>query len=193
MMPLDLARVRPDFLISVGYKWQLGPVGLSYLYVDERHHGGEPIEQSWAVRAGADDFASLVDYRDEYQPGARRFDVGQRPSFGLVPMAVAALDQLQAWGIPAVGRSVAAITERIAGGLRELGLPVPPPEARGPHILGVDLPAGTAERVGAALHDDRVVVSVRGSSLRIGPYLHTSDADVDRLLVTLATALRARR
>jgi selenocysteine lyase/cysteine desulfurase len=185
IMPLDLAQVRPDFLISVGYKWQLGPVGLSYLYVHERHHGGEPIEQNWAARAGADDFASLVDYRDEYQPGARRFDVGQRPSFGLVPMAVAALEQLQAWGIPAVGRAVAAITDRIAGGLRELGLTVPPPEARGPHILGVDLPPGTAEQVGAALHDDRVVVSVRGSSLRIGPYLHTSDADVDRLLASV--------
>ena len=189
IMPLDLARVRPDFLISVGYKWQLGPVGLSYLYVDERHHGGEPIEQNWMVRAGADDFASLVDYQDEYLPGARRFDMGQRPNFGLVPMAIAALEQLQAWGIAPVGRAVAAITDRIATGAASLGLTVPPAEARGPHILGVDLPPGSAERVSAALQADRVVISVRGPSLRIGPYLHTHDADVDRLLSALATAL----
>ena len=189
IMPLDLTRVQPDFLITVGYKWQLGPVGLGYLYVDERHHGGEPIEQNWAVRAGADDFASLVDYQDEYLPGARRFDMGQRPNFGLVPMAVAALEQLQAWGIGPVGEAVAAVTDRIAAGAASLGLTVPAPEDRGPHILGVDLPPGTAEQVGAALQADRVVVSVRGRSLRIGPYLHTHDGDVDRLLAALAAAL----
>jgi selenocysteine lyase/cysteine desulfurase len=189
VMPLDLARVRPDFLVSVGYKWQLGPVGLSYLYVDERHHGGEPLEQNWAVRAGADDFANLVDYHEDHQPGARRFDVGQRPSFGLVPMAVAALEQLQAWRIAAVGRAVGAIAEGIAAGVGELGLTVPPPEARAPHILGVDLPPGSAEQVGAALQTAKVVVSVRGRSLRIGPYLHTHDADADRLLSALRSCL----
>jgi len=30
---LDLERVKPDFLTSVGYKWLLGPYGLGYLYV----------------------------------------------------------------------------------------------------------------------------------------------------------------
>jgi selenocysteine lyase/cysteine desulfurase len=189
IMPLDLARVQPDFLISVGYKWQLGPVGLGYLYVDERHHGGEPIEQNWAVRAGADDFASLVDYQDEYQPGARRFDMGQRPNFGLVPMAVAALEQLESWGVAPIGAAVAKVTERIAAGAAALGLTPMPPAARGPHILGIDLPDGAAERVGAALQADRVVVSTRGRSLRIGPYLHTHDSDVDRLLSALAAAL----
>jgi selenocysteine lyase/cysteine desulfurase len=189
MMPLDLAQVRPDFLVSVGYKWQLGPVGLSYLYVDERHHGGEPLEQNWAVRAGADDFASLVDYHEAYQPGARRYDMGQRPNFGLVPMAVAGLEQLQAWGIDAVGRSVAAIAGRIATGLGALGLAVPAPDERGPHILGVDLPPGSAERASAALQAEGVVVSVRGDALRIGPYLHTHDGDIDRLLTALGEAL----
>jgi aspartate aminotransferase-like enzyme len=115
--------------------------------------------------------------------------VGQRPSFGLVPMAVAALEQLQAWGIAEVGTAVAAVTDRIAAGVAALGLAPMPPEARGPHILGVDLPAGTAEQVSAALHADRVVVSVRGRSLRIGPYLHTHAGDVDRLLAALAAAV----
>ena len=31
---------------------------------------------NWIGRAGSEDFASLVDYHDAYQPGARRFDVG---------------------------------------------------------------------------------------------------------------------
>jgi selenocysteine lyase/cysteine desulfurase len=30
--PIDVAAVQPDFLVSVGYKWLLGPYGLGYLY-----------------------------------------------------------------------------------------------------------------------------------------------------------------
>ncbi len=93
-MALDLARLRPDYLISVGYKWLLGPFALSYLFVAPEHREGEPLEQNWILRAGSEDFARLVDYRDDYQPGARRFDMGQRSSFQLVPMAIAALEQL---------------------------------------------------------------------------------------------------
>ena len=40
-----------------------------------------------------EDFNRLVDYRDDYQPGARRFDVGQRGNFVSVPMATEALRQ----------------------------------------------------------------------------------------------------
>ena len=97
-MPFDVAALRPDFVTTVGYKWLLGPIGVSYLYVAEQHREGVPIEQNWIARAGSEDFARLVDYRDEYQPGARRFDVGQRTEFELVPMAVAALEQLERVG-----------------------------------------------------------------------------------------------
>ena len=105
-MPFDVATLRPDFVMSVGYKWLLGPLGLSYLYVDEEHRHGHPIEENWIARAGSENFARLVDYRDEYQPGARRFDMGQRTSFELVAMAVAALEQLHDWQVPRAGRAV---------------------------------------------------------------------------------------
>lgn len=45
--PLDLARVQPDFLVAVGYKWLLGPYGLGYLYVAPKwRECGIPLEQS---------------------------------------------------------------------------------------------------------------------------------------------------
>ena len=107
-MPLDVATLRPDFVMSVGYKWLLGPLGLSYLYVAEEHRQGRPVEENWIAREGSEDFARLVDYRDEYQPGARRFDMGQRTSFELVPMAIAALEQLHDWRVPRVAERLAA-------------------------------------------------------------------------------------
>jgi selenocysteine lyase/cysteine desulfurase len=192
-MPLDAARLRPDFLVAVGYKWLLGPFGIGYLYVAEEHRHGQPIEENWILRAGSQDFARLVDYRDEYQPGARRFDVGQRTKFELMPMALAALSQLLAWQVPSVADSLAAVTGRIAEGAAGLGLDSPPVGRRGPHMLGIGLPAAMRERVPVALADANCFAAVRGGSLRISPHLHTTDADVDRLLHALASALDGQR
>jgi selenocysteine lyase/cysteine desulfurase len=57
-VPLDVRALRPDFVISVGYKWLLGPVGRSYLWVAPQHRNGEPLEENWIARAGSEDFAS---------------------------------------------------------------------------------------------------------------------------------------
>ena len=58
-MPLDVGRLRPDYLVSVGYKWLLGPFALSFLYVAPEHRDGGPLEQNWIARAGSQDFARL--------------------------------------------------------------------------------------------------------------------------------------
>ena len=145
-MPLDVAAIRPDFVVSVGYKWLLGPFGVGYLYVAERHRHGEPIEQNWIMRDGSEDFARLVDYRDGYQPGARRFDVGERTKFELLPMAIAALEQLRSWRIPRIAGALARLTGDIAAQAAALGLDPLPAEQRGPHMLGVRLPGGRARR-----------------------------------------------
>ena len=177
-LPLDVGALRPDALVAAGYKWLLGPLSVSYLYLDPALHGGEPLEENWISRAGSEDFGGLVDYVDEYQPGARRFDVGQRSNFQLVAMALAAIQQLRAWTVP-----------RIAARAEGLGLTVAPPDARAPHMLGLELPPDAARRAAAALAEERVVVSMRGSALRIAPHLHINQEDVDRLMEAVASAL----
>lgn len=188
-MPLDLAIVDPDFVVSVGYKWLLGPFSIGYLYVAERHQQGHPIEENWILRQGAEDFAGLVDYTDVYQRGARRFDVGQRTNFGLVPMAIAAIQQLLAWSIPAVSAELAGICDQLRNRIAQVGLAVPDRSAVGPHMFGISLPEHRAAAVLDHLAAAGVVVSVRGASLRISPHLHTTDADIDRFVTALRSAL----
>ena len=98
-MPLELSTVRPDFLVATGYKWLLGPFSVAYLWVAPEHRFGMPLEQNWINRSGSEDFARLTDYQDDFQPGARRFDVGQRTNFTLTPMAIAALTQILDWQV----------------------------------------------------------------------------------------------
>ena len=184
-MPLDVTALRPDFVVTVGYKWLLGPFGVAYLWVADEHRDGEPIEENWILRAGSEDFARLVDYRDEYQPGARRFDVGQRTQFELVPMAIAALQQLTDWQVPRVAATLATYTGRIADRADLLGLGPLPADQRGPHMLGVALPPDARERILPELAQTGCHAAVRSGSLRISPHLHVSDEDVERLFTAL--------
>jgi selenocysteine lyase/cysteine desulfurase len=88
-LPLGLAAVRPDYVVCPGYKWLLGPYSLGYLYVAPAHQDGLPLEQNWiALRAGSEGFARLIDCQEPDQPGARRFDVGERSNFGPVPASI---------------------------------------------------------------------------------------------------------
>ncbi len=131
-------------------------------------------------------FAALVDYQDAYQPGARRFDAGQRTKFELIPMAIAALEQILAWQIPRIAATLAQTTADIARQASSLGLDVAPDHQRGPHMLGIGLPKHSRTPAFAALAEANCYVAFRGTSLRISPHLHTTDQDVDRLLDTLA-------
>ncbi len=184
-MPLDVGKLDPDFLVAAGYKWLLGPFGLGYLYVAERHRDGQPLEENWIARAGSDDFTRLTDYRDEYQPGARRFDVGQRTNFTLLPMAIAALEQLLEWQVDGIAAALALHTGRIEREAAALGLEPLQAGERGPHLLGVRLPGGTPAALASTLAARGVHVGVRAGLVRVAPHLYTTEEDVDLLLDAL--------
>jgi selenocysteine lyase/cysteine desulfurase len=187
VVPLDAADLAPDFVVSVGYKWLLGPFGRGLLWVAPKHRDGQPLEENWIVRKDAEQFARLVDYRDEYQPGARRYDQGARTLFEITPMAIAALEQILDWRVERIAASLAAVTTHIEDRLTGLGLHGPVRQ-RGPHMLGLPLPAD-AEHTTQTLASRRVHAALRGSALRISPHLHTTGQDVDRLVDAVLAAL----
>jgi selenocysteine lyase/cysteine desulfurase len=57
-------------------------------------------------------------------------------------------------------------------------------------MLGIELPREAARATASQLTGSGVVASVRGSSLRIAPHLHTTQDDIDRLLNVLTAIAR---
>lgn len=191
-LPFDVQAIQPDFLAVATYKWLLGPYGLGYLYVAPKWQNSEPIEHNWIDRKGSENFAGLVAYQDDFQPGARRFDVGERGNIHLLPMANAAVSQLLDWGVAEIQETLQARTERMAERADALGIQCLPLDQRAGHYLGFRFPGGVPEGLADRLAAARVYVSVRGATaMRVTPHLWVNDADEDRFFEVLEAALRA--
>jgi selenocysteine lyase/cysteine desulfurase len=184
----DVAEVRPDFLVASAYKWLLGPYGIGFMYVGENYRGGEPIEHNWINRRGSEDFSGLVDYQEVFQPGARRYDVGERSNFVLLPMANEALRQILDWGVENVSETIGRLTDLIEEEAKKLGIEAIPAKRRARHMVGLKLGSAAPEDLATRLAEERVFVSVRGESVRVSPHLYNTAEDVDRLFAVLAEA-----
>jgi selenocysteine lyase/cysteine desulfurase len=185
-MPFPLAEIAPDFLVAAGYKWLLCPYGFGLLYVSKRWRQARPLEESWLTRDNAQDFTALANYNEAYRPGARRFDVGETCTPTILPGVIAALTQIQAWGVANIAETLAAVNSRIAQRLQVLGFSVPTEALRCLHMFGAPLPAGCTVNMVAELAKQNIFISQRGHSLRFAPHLHVNDADVTRLLAALS-------
>ena len=187
--PLYVPEVRPDFLVSAAYKWMLGPYSLGFMYVGGGYRGGTPLEQTWLGREGSEDFSSLVEYRDAYAPGARRYDVGERSNFVALPMAMEAMRQILEWGVENVSETLAGLTGLVEAEAARRGMRFVPAQRRVGHMIGLGLDPGAPKDLAARLADESVFVSVRGRSLRVSPHLYNTEGDVRKLFDALARSL----
>lgn len=189
-LPFDVQQLQPDALVCAAYKWLMGPYSIGFAYFGPRFDHGTPLEETWLGREGSEDFGGLVHYRDEYQPGALRYDMGGRANFTLLPMAIAALEQLLEWQPARIQAYCDALMRDAVPALADMGYTVEAPEWRGAHLLGVHLPAGLdVDALGRALTARRVFVSRRGSAVRVSPHVYNTPADV----TALVEAFRAAR
>lgn len=192
-MPLDVAAVRPDLLVVHAYKSMLCNYGLGFAVLSERFADAAPIEHHWMMRGGAEDFARLVDYRDDFAPGVRRHDTAVRANPVMIEMLGASCGLLLDWGPTRIRDYLLRIVRPSVPRLRAAGFRIADEVDRAANVFGIGLPAGLApEAVRAELAERRIHVSVRGSTLRVAPHVYNDEGDIGRLVEALAD-LGARR
>lgn len=196
-LPFDVNEIQPDFLVVSGYKWLLCPYTTSFLYVAPKRHDGVPIENAWSDHRQKDGGPDWRDghmvYPEHWRHGASRFNMGEFANFITMPMAVAALKQLETWTIGEINISLQQITEKIIEGTKDLGLVAPASDRRAGHLTGLRLAkrstANPLHFLQGALAEKKVFLSVRGDTIRIAPHLHISDNDIERLITGLSEIL----
>jgi selenocysteine lyase/cysteine desulfurase len=185
-LPFDVKAVQPDFMVCACYKWLMGPYSIGMLYVAPKYHIGQPIEYGWINRAGSEDFSRLVDYRDDFQPGARRFDMGERSNTPALMGASAAIDMLLEWGVENIAATLTGKTQTIADAAQAIGLSASSLDIRAPHFLSLGFPGEVPEGLTDKLASENVFVSLRGRSLRVTPHVYNDDTDGEKLIEILA-------
>ena len=186
-LPFDFEQVQPDLLVCAGYKWLLGPYQYSFAAVGDQLMNGEPFEHNWINRKDSQNFSALINYQSEYQPGARRFDTGERSNFIMIPMLIAALKQISEWGVS----NIQSYCARLA---KNSFIPLKGPHTQSRHQTSVQptclvfvLPTPSRFRILEELRQRAVYVSQRGTSIRVSPHVYNTKADI----IALAEALRA--
>ena len=187
-MTFELDQIRPDFAVAAAYKWLLGPYSTGLLYVDPRHHRGEPLELPIFSRKNAEAFSDIR-YRTEFANGACRYDVGEVANFALLPALVNALTQITDWGVPAIESALAQRTNQIAHGAQLLGLDVTDSRFRAPHFVGIRFPDRPRPEVAEQLRAEKVYVGFRGDALRVTPHLYNTEQDFKRFYEVLRDSL----
>jgi selenocysteine lyase/cysteine desulfurase len=195
VLTTDVKRLDPDFVIFPTYKWLLGPYGRAFLYIAKRHQAGIPLEQTSSGRRDVR-AENEVYFRDiSYVPDARRFDMGERDDFISMEMASIGMEMMAEWGAAAVVQRLLMLTERIAEGVRGIGVSVPERRVRAPHILSLSfknpsfkdgMPTGLVE----GLASEGIYVAARLGRMRISPHVFNDEADADRFVAVLAQRLR---
>ena len=190
VLAMDVKRLDPDFVIFPTYKWLLGPYGRAFLYVAKRHQNGIPLEQTSAGRRNvrAENAVYFTDL--SYVPDARRFDMGERDHFISMEMASIGMEMVAEWGAAAIMQRLVMLTERIAAGVRGIGVSVPEPHLRAPHILSLAFKGGMPAGLVEGLASDGVYVAPRLGRMRVSPHVYNDEADVDRFVEVLTRRLR---
>ncbi len=187
-LPFDVERIQPDALICSGYKWLMGPYATAVAYYGPALDKGVPIEENWINRLGSQDFRNLVNYQDEYEPLAARYSVGQQSNFILMPMLETAFQQIYHWQPQRIQDYCQKLNQPYLEELATMGFNILPENQRPHHLIGLGLPTGIdMEKLQEKLQERKIVVSIRGNSIRVAPNVYNNSLDWDRLMMVLRT------
>jgi selenocysteine lyase/cysteine desulfurase len=190
VLAMDVRTLDPDFVMFPTYKWLLGPYGRAFLYIARRHQGGIPLEQTSSGRRDVRAENEVYFADTGYVGDARRFDMGERDHFVSMEMASIGMEMLADWGTAAIAPRLRMLNDRIADGVRALGVAVPEARLRAPHILSLGFANGMPKGLVEALSAEGVHVAARLGRLRVSPHVYNDEVDADRFVAALARHLR---
>ena len=147
-----------------------------------------PLNRIGSAGIKSEDFSNLVNYNDQYQPGALRYEVGERSNFILVPMMLKALQKLNEWRPENVQRYCRDLVREPLDQLRNHGFIIEEEKYRASNLFGIRLgDHHNMVTIKKNLQEARVFVSYRGDAIRVSPNVYNDSKDLDTLLFALTT------
>jgi len=175
--PMDVGEWGADAVAAAGHKWLLGLWGAGFLYVEESvAEALEPrtIGYRGVVESTAEEF--------EFEPGAKRFEVGTTNPAPHVALRTA-IETMVSVGLDEIEALIGKLAGRLVDGIPDDRLLSPAEPESGLVTFEVDDPEATVER----LKDAGIVIRdlPYPEALRASVHAVNTEADVDALLDAL--------
>lgn len=186
-VPIDVAAMGADALVTGPLKWLLGGPGLAYVYVrDEWVQRLRPTITGWF--AAREQFAFDI-HNFEFKDDARRFELGT-PALPTVHAALGAQEIIDEIGVPAIRARNSELTEHLLARLADRGFTVrgaARPEDRSALVMvrHEDPHAAVARLAGA-----NIIVDARPGHVRVSPHFYNTFDEVDLFVDVLEGAGR---
>ncbi len=194
-LPVDVKKIRCDFLSATMRKFLRGPRGAGFLYVSDKIIN-QKLEPLFIDMRGADWIST-----DEYSPrmDARRFEEWELP-YALLQGSKAAIDYANAIGLEKIKERNTYLCDRVRKGISEInGLRL---LDIGPHqssIITVEISGQKAQDVLQGLRSENINTSIGHRSfalidfevknvewaLRISPHYYNTEDEVDTMINAL--------
>ena len=186
-VPIDVAAMGVDFLVSAGYKFLLGPFGTGFFWAKPEHVANmRPGPFYWMAGKGVDSNFAAMDFANPAPaPSGRRWDVAETASYFNHAALDASVEFVLQAGPDTVREHNHNLIELLYSRLpKDRCVPTSPldPAQRGPYACF----AARAPEKTAALYDrlrkENIIVSLREGNIRVSPYLYNTERDIDRLI-----------
>jgi cysteine desulfurase/selenocysteine lyase len=184
-----------DFLSADAHKWMLGPLAIGIVFVARRNFDRcrPTLLGAWNVISPNFQTQSEITFPDS----AQRYEPGVLNITGMYGMR-ASLEMLLGHGIDAVASRILAIRDHLHSALESLGfefLSPPPSEPLRSGIVTARHPETPADALFRALEAARVTAPLRTGRdgrlwLRFSPHFYNTEAEIDRVIETLRSAIR---
>lgn len=207
ILPFHVPTIQPDVLAVSVHKWLLGPHGMSLVYIHPKHqeqwlpldqHERSRIVFQNEVYDAQENNIQSDGYPSAFIAGASRLDSGGKKNPILEPMICEALRIVSKIDLDEAQRQLKSVTDVILIRGIALGFSVQC-GPRASHIIGLRpyrsdvckiLTPENMVQVKNELWNRGVYLAVRNGAFRISPWLNTTMADVEQLMIALEDEIK---
>jgi len=188
---IDVQDMGIDGMAAGCQKWQMGPKGTGFLYLNEALQ--QRVHQQYLGWLSVAEPWDFFNYDQSFSPAANRYEGGTVNIPGLWGLN-AALQTLLEFGIGGIERHIAALSQKLTQGIVgmdavQLVSPISPKHRAG--IVTLRLPNSTEpQRVFDGLTAQKIFISLREGLLRFSPHFYNTEDEIDTALSALQSLLK---
>ncbi len=187
-VPINVASMGIDALVSAGYKWLCGPFGAAVLYLSPKLKDLVPGLVGWRSTKNVYDLkADTIDYSSD----ASRFEFSTM-NYGSSIALARSVEYILNVGVERIYSHNISLADFLIEGIKKLGGEIAPyPGGLRTSIVNVQFPGRDQNKIASGLNSAGVIVSPRMGGIRISPHLYNTEEDINKALDVMKSLVNA--